>query len=303
MDAFRASLVDFGISDITDKDSINDIKEEISFKDSDWLNVSKVAELGGSLGATHVAVGQLTKRENAIFISVKIVAVEKMKVIASHSDKLANIEDFFNAMPEFCKTLISKTSNDSFAFLSSNNSPPVVYDEYKIGDEGPGGGIIFYVSQEGFEVYDGMGGVVLCHYFEMSKKTLGESAYFPEKMRISVKIDGSLGYGKANTYEILHQRVTSKSLTEKNCAAYRASKYFTTSTKAGDWWLPSKAELNLMYENLRDFVLDTSNDKYYWSSTEDGEVSAWNQDIASGERSSLSYKHNNYFSVRAVRAF
>ena len=127
MNAFRSSFVDFGVSEITDKDSINDIKEEISFKDSDWLNIGKVAELGGSLGATHVAVGQLTKRENAIFISVKIIAVEKTKVIASHSDKLANIEDFFNAMPEFCKTLISKTSNDSFAFLSSNNSPPVVY--------------------------------------------------------------------------------------------------------------------------------------------------------------------------------
>ena len=104
---------------------------------------------------------------------------------------------------------------------------------YNIGDEGPGGGIVFYVDKEGFRVYDGKGGEKTCHYLEMSKDALGESYWFPEYSNTGATQKG-LGYGKSNTYKILNAS-TSKRLTEENCAAYRCSKYSTSSTKAGEW--------------------------------------------------------------------
>jgi len=118
-------------------------------------------------------------------------------------------------------------------FVYMNNEQAIVTNtSYEIGEEGPGGGIVFYVSEEGFRVYDGKGGDEIYHYLEMSKNTLGESKWFPEYSNIGARQTG-LGYGKSNTYKILNTS-TSKRLTEENCATYRCSKYSTSSTKAGE---------------------------------------------------------------------
>ena len=173
-----------------------------------------------------------------------------------------------------------------------------------MGDEGPGGGIVFYVSKEGFKVYDGKGGSVRCHYLEMSKNTLGESKWFPEYSNIGTQT--GLGYGKSNTYKILNAS-TSKRLTEENCAAYRCSKYSTSSTKAGEWWLPSKDELDLMYKNQKERVLASCGNKWYekchWYSSESNLKYAWIKDFRGAGDWGFDSKVNVKHSVRAVRAF
>ena len=170
---------------------------------------------------------------------------------------------------------------------------------YNIGDEGSGGGIVFYVSKEGFRVYDGKDGDVICHYLEMSKKTLGTSRWFPKISNIGTQ--EGLGYGKSNTYKILNAK-TSKRLTEDNCAAYRCAKYSTSSTKVGEWWLPSKEELDLIYQNQKERVLASSTDKWHWSSSENSYSVAWLNYFGDGVWGSNSKGSGNY-SVRAVRAF
>jgi hypothetical protein len=74
-----------------------------------------------------------------------------------------------------------------------------------------------------------------------------------------------------------------------------------------DWFLPSKDELNKMYENIgQGNVLGLGNvgnfaNNYYWSSTEIDVNNAWYQNFGSGYQSSL---YKNYTpNVRAVRAF
>jgi len=170
---------------------------------------------------------------------------------------------------------------------------------YKIGDEGAGGGIVFYVSKEGFRVYDGKGGDVVCHYLEMSKDTLGASMWFPEYSNIGATEEG-LGYGKANTYKILNAS-SSKKLTEEDCAAYRCSKYSTSNTKAGEWWLPSKDELDLVYQNQKKRVLVTCTNKWHWSSSETGNHRAWVRNFGFG--SQFDDDKDYSISVLAVRAF
>jgi len=170
---------------------------------------------------------------------------------------------------------------------------------YKIGDAGPGGGIVFYVSEEGFRVYDGKGGDVICHYLEMSKNTLGVSQWFPKYSNIGTQT--GLGYGKSNTYMILNAK-TPKGLKEENCAAYRCSKYSTSTTKAGEWWLPSKDELDLVYQNQKDAVLASCTTKWHWSSSENGDDLAWSKIFGNGGWY-FNPKDYTTYSVRAVRAF
>jgi hypothetical protein len=75
-----------------------------------------------------------------------------------------------------------------------------------------------------------------------------------------------------------------------------------SETCYGDWYLPSKVELNLLY-NQKTVVggLDLRN--YYWSSTEYGPNYAWSQYFDDGYQSNRIGKLVTNKKVRAVRAF
>jgi hypothetical protein len=67
----------------------------------------------------------------------------------------------------------------------------------------------------------------------------------------------------------------------------------------GDWYLPSKFELNLLY--LEKNLIGGLDEGIYWSSTEVSNPMVWSQDFANGLQTS-SIK-NNIYRVRAIRAF
>ncbi|MEY2948871.1 MAG: hypothetical protein RLZZ248_72, partial [Bacteroidota bacterium] len=77
----------------------------------------------------------------------------------------------------------------------------------------------------------------------------------------------------------------------------------------GDWYLPSKKELDLMYQN-RATINATAGanggsgfaNTFYWSSTENDSNDAWDQDFTNGIQSANIAKYNTS-RVRAVRAF
>jgi hypothetical protein len=76
--------------------------------------------------------------------------------------------------------------------------------------------------------------------------------------------------------------------------AKKACKYLGSG-----WRLPSKDELNTLYEN-KDAIGGFAN-KYYWSSTEFGLNDAWVQLFSNGYQDGLSKNDTGY--VRAVRSF
>ena len=69
----------------------------------------------------------------------------------------------------------------------------------------------------------------------------------------------------------------------------------------GDWYLPSKYELNLMYTNLHLAGLGNFNTLSYWSSTEIDSDEAWRQIFANGDQ--LGGGKFNSAILRAIRAF
>jgi hypothetical protein len=72
------------------------------------------------------------------------------------------------------------------------------------------------------------------------------------------------------------------------------------TTTYGDWYLPSKHELNLLY--LQKTVVGGVADGIYWSSTEYDDKYAWGQGFSSGSQSSNLGKEFAFY-VRAIRAF
>jgi len=82
----------------------------------------------------------------------------------------------------------------------------------------------------------------------------------------------------------------------KVCADYSVT---VAGVTYGDWYLPSKNELNLLYEQKN--VIGGFDTFYYWSSTEDGNNNAWVLYFGSGMPFSIS-KHAKAM-VRAIRAF
>ena len=167
---------------------------------------------------------------------------------------------------------------------------------YKIGDKGPGGGWIFFVDRE--DQYPGF------TYLEAAPEDVGDHPWC-DKTEVSIpetsgwRGDG-VGCGKANTQSML---TVCASGAANVAAAYRGPRSKT------DWFLPSRAELNLMYTNLRQaglggFSISSPSSGWYWSSSQNylNVNYAWGQGFGSGLQSGNSFKDVLY-SVRAVRAF
>ena len=172
--------------------------------------------------------------------------------MASYTEKVEDIEDLLDSIYSICKELSTKAGG-----IATSTR------KYKISDIGEGGGIVFYISPEGFDVHDGKGGVMRCHYLEMSKKNLGES----EWGRYMELKNAGLGYGKHNTYEIVKANSTYSRTSVEKCAAYRCMQYKTATSKAGEWFLPNIEEAKLMIATQSERLNIESKDGYWWTSS------------------------------------
>jgi len=100
-----------------------------------------------------------------------------------------------------------------------------------------------------------------------------------------------IGAGKFNTERIIAKQGAG-AYAAQICANYQGGNY-------GDWYLPSKYELNLLYQ--RRAVVGGFAIQWYWSSSEDISSHAWNQYFGNGSQSNINKSNTRY--VRAVRAF
>jgi hypothetical protein len=163
---------------------------------------------------------------------------------------------------------------------------------YNLGDTGPGGGKIFYRSESGFTMTDDNS---TAHYLEaapanMTTTLAWASSDYYALTRITGTAEGT-GTGRKNTDLIL--------ATDTSAPAALACKNLTTGGKT-DWFLPSKDELNQLYNN-RTSVVNLSNSNHWSSSQSDGN-NAWYQSLGNGNQDYY-YTKGSTYSVRAVRAF
>ncbi len=283
---FAAQYGNTGKAQVVDRSRFNLIQEQLNFQSSDWSNSEKVADFGRALNASQVVTGEFLKLSKGIFVNIQVFDVNTTIIIASISPALivSDIYDVIDRMPEICEELASKaigetvekkvstTSKDKTAVKENKNLDAVSNEDkfvpkYKIGDTGPGGGTVFFVSEEGFDVPDGKGNVERCHYLEVSKQ-LGSFPFSPSEPESELRTSFGLGFGKINTYKIISANYPGYIPYAKNCAAYACYEYTTATTIEGDWFLPSLEELYYLEEDfLRTKKGEYSSSGEYMSST------------------------------------
>ncbi|RLA23632.1 MAG: DUF1566 domain-containing protein [Gammaproteobacteria bacterium] len=129
--------------------------------------------------------------------------------------------------------------------------------------------------------------------------------------RVTGATGNGLGAGQMNTAIIVSTQISDAPTADfaaKIAADYSVQEDGETActgsaseTCHGDWYLPSKFVLNLMYENLHLSGMGDFADDVYWSSTEISNTSAWIQSFFGG--TPLSSAKYNPHRVRAARAF
>lgn len=224
---YITELVATGKVSVVDRTNFEKILKEMKFQNSDWSDSDKTAELGKAVNAEIIARGQIIKLGSKMYLSATIIDVKSAKVLSSARKDFNSIDDIFGLLTNFAKQAIEGLS-------------------IKIGDIGPGGGMVYYI--EGNKCYE---------------------------------VSELLGQG---TWE------EAKSM----CSSYRGGGY-------SDWYLPTKEQLNLIYQNLRR-TGKISGDSWYWSSSSSSNYGAWDQSFSDGDQYN-GHGKNCLSSVRAVRAF
>ena len=180
---------------------------------------------------------------------------------------------------------------------------------YDIGDTGPAGGIIFYAkdsASDGWQYLEAATSDIAigndyAHIFGYYRTT-------PTGAAVLVNATATeIGAGKANTTSLVDamgsaayvSNDTSTTTTTENYAARLCDTLVVGAYE--DWFLPSKGELDLMYDNLKMNGLGGFSAQYYWNSSELYDTNACYQDFNIGTQYA-SYKYAEY-RVRAVRAF
>ena len=156
--------------------------------------------------------------------------------------------------------------------------------------ESYGGGIVFYV-------YDnGQHGLIAA----VADQSTGE-LWSNGTNRYTGSTGDGLNAGSMNTTMIVATQIADNqtgNFAAKVCADYSVT---VAGITYGDWYLPSKYELNLLYLQQAQVGVSAN---YYWSSSEVDNGFAWVQSFFNGVQTS-SGKYNIFFQpyVRAIRSF
>jgi uncharacterized repeat protein (TIGR02543 family) len=177
----------------------------------------------------------------------------------------------------------------------------------KVGTIGPAGGYIFY-DRATDDSWDGTG----WRYLEAapagwSGKDNDPEYFFgyhrPEGVNIEVGTNIAIGSGKDNTDTLVAamglDAYQYDSGTEKCNYAAKVAKDYSGGGYT-DWFLPSRDELNEMYQNLKRQSLGGFSTDSYVSSSEGGNEIMWCQDFSGGNKSNT---NRGLSRVRPVRAF
>jgi len=188
-------------------------------------------------------------------------------------------------------TLIANLQTQISYLVQKPRNSPSVGDLYQ-------GGVVFYIFEDGETGY--VAGETHGLIAAVADQSSGIRWY--NGSYVTTGATGTaIGTGSANTDAIINvQGATETSYAAGLARAYDGGGY-------DDWFLPSKDELNKMYQNIgQGNTLGLGNvgdfaNNYYWSSTEFDNNDAWDQNFDNGNQD-ITNKGYPYY-VRAVRAF
>jgi hypothetical protein len=302
----ESAIVSSGKLVVVDRANLDKVREEQGFQLSGEVDDESAKSIGKLLGAGAIVTGSLADLGDVYSLTLKAITIETATVAVSYLADLAKsarIETLLasggGAAGTGTRTVQAGGSAPLAAKPAAVAPAGVIKDSYAIGETGPAGGIVFY------DKGDNSGG---WQYMEAAPaSTEGKNIQWAANSGSVRGTSTEIGTGKQNTQAIMNFALQ----TGENMAAAR----FCDRLQYGgydDWFLPSKAELGIMYLNLKMEGIGGFREGSYWSSSESGDRNgAWAQNFSDGHQYSDGYDgygdnsgaKNRTKSVRAVRAF
>jgi len=236
--------------DVVNRQEIEQILAEQSFQISGNVADSEAVRLGQMSGAQTIITGSIRSAGNNIYrLSIRIIDVETAKVLGIVNK---NIEIGQTTAALMGIGTIGETRPTA---RTTSTPTPTIQSSivYKIGDTGPAGGIVFYDKGDYSEGW---------RFLEAAPADLEASARWGLNGTDCPDTYLETGTGKGNTATIINVLTTKR---ESNCAAQICNELVVNGFN--DWFLPSKDELNLMYQNLKKKGYGIFTTKTYWSSS------------------------------------
>jgi hypothetical protein len=241
-------------------------------------------------------------------LTLKAINMETAAVAVSYPADIARstrIQTMLASGGGAAGTQAARAGNTGGAAVAASvpEPKPVVKDFYEIGEKGPAGGWIFY------DKGNNDGG---WRYLEAAPaSTEGKDIQWASN---EGRVQGTrieIGSGKKNTQLIMEASIQ----TGENMAAARLCDRLRTGGY-DDWFLPGKAELGLIYLNLKMEGIGGFSNDWYWSSSESPNMwgsYAWTQLFSNGTQTGVDFPVSGEgewaggkkkpHSVRAIRQF
>ena len=179
--------------------------------------------------------------------------------------------------------------------------------DYEIGDPGPAGGLIFFDDEDdnsddyGFRYLEAAPDSTEWSVWETKDWGGWGTDINGNDSTVAPELNG-IGDGASNTAAIVAEFGNTEPYQGKSDYAAKLADDLEHNDYS-DWFLPSRDELALMYQNLYRQGLGRFLANFYWSSSEYSSDYAWYQIFSSDfHQPYITYKEVNY-GVRAVRAF
>jgi TolB-like protein len=303
--------------------NIMSVMSENRFQMSDLSSDEKTANIGKAANADWVVRGQVQKLGAVIVVTASLLDVNTLEIMGGAPMYLNAIEEAAVKMTTFITTITQRITDRSGAGTAQENQRPGG------GANAPGAG----APGIGIEVSTRVGGTLWFGDEELAVLWDNDTHTIPIERpgTYIVKLELASGASMVRTVSITTRGITKLGFTRLEIGDTgpgggiiffaEGREYMEVSRILGeqswsgalttarnykgggcsDWHLPTKDELNLVYQNLRAQNIGNLGDTWHWSSSEDNNNYAWVQRVSDG------YQHTNYKtltnSVRAVRAF
>ena len=266
------------------------------------LSYAQDIELNGTISAQSNQIKNVadpTQAQDAatkVYVDGVVITTQQASDITTNTAKVGITgQQASDITSNTAKTVI--TTDQANAIVA--NMAKVGITAYSIGDFAHGG-IVFWVDETGQHGLvctkeDQIGGVRWHAGANGNTQAKGDGIY-AGKANTSIIISSLIALGDdGNTYAA------------RICNELQITEFGDTY---GDWYLPSKHELNLMYQNKSEINTTAgqngggvfSESRYFWSSTELASDQAYAQSFFDSDQSN-SPKYLSTLAVRAVRAF
>jgi hypothetical protein len=301
IDELIANTVNDRVFSVVDRQQLNTIRAELDFQMSGEVDDNTAQALGRMAGAQIIISGAISRIGDLYRLRVRALSVQT-----------ASIEGQFNRNIPDNPTVAALVRSQATGYGDAQTAaaprqtpsggtaaqvpaqatvpPPAPATPpaptYKVGDTGPAGGLIFY------DKGNNSGG---WRYLEVASRDAGNVSWGTGGHNVSGTRD-EIGTGKQNTQRMVNYMMEKG---ENHPAAMVCQQY--SQGGYSDWFLPSKAELNLMYWNLKQQGLGSLGSGRYWSSSQYSTSEAWLQRFDDGNQGG--YLKEGPYSVRPIRQF